>query len=220
MRVPRQKSAEAKNKPIMHELGEREHDALLPPAKRKKIGGGVTKIADEEADPSPREWKTKRTMPEFRAETLDDFYKPCPNYRLPVELGAFSFDEKGTFRHDRSEQRYYHPPSHSSRVSLDLKVGYKGYIPKEKSGAPDLGPILRWISLNGHCFRPRNEPLSPNNGTAASSTAETTSSVERPLSQQQQQQGATPSERLAYVLSKHNSLAKFITTGTLFAYFD
>jgi RAT1-interacting protein len=153
----------------MHEFGDRErdHESLLPPAKRTKIGGNSARIAAEETE-TTRERKTRRTtMPEFRAETLDDFYKPCPNYRLPAELGAFSFDDKGVFQHDRSQLRYYNPPNQPSRLSMDLKVGYDGYVPKEKSGSPDLGPILRWISLNGHCFRPRNEPLSPNNGTSA-----------------------------------------------------
>ena len=164
---------QAKEQAIMHEFGDRERDneSLLLPAKRKKIDGNSARTTAEEAETS-RERKTpyKRmatTLPEFRAETLDDFYKPCPNYRLPAELGAFSFDDKGVFQHDRSELRYYNPPSQPSRLSMDLKVGYNGYVPKEKSGAPDLGPILRWISLNGHCFRPRNEPLSPNNGTSA-----------------------------------------------------
>ena len=152
----------------MHEFGDggREYEALPPPAaKRKKISrdaaGPVPNLA------LPREPQVRRTMSEFRAEALDDFYKPCPNYRLPAELGAFSFDEKGVFRHDRSQLRYYSSPGQTSRLAMDLKVGYDGYVPKEKSGAPDLGPILRWISLNGHCFRPRNEPLSPNNGTTA-----------------------------------------------------
>ena len=150
----------------MHEFGdrEREYESLLPPAKRKKIGGADARIAGEVG--APRQRKTKRMMPEFRAETLDDFYKPCPNYRLPAELGAFSFDDKGAFLHDRSQLRYYNPPSQASRLAFDLKVGYDGYVPKEKSGAPGLGPILRWISANGHCFRPRSEPLSPNNGTS------------------------------------------------------
>ena len=165
----------------MHEFGDREkeYESLPPPAKRKKIVGGSAGIAEETE--TSRERKTKRMMPEFRAETLDDFYKPCPNYRLPAELGAFSFDEKGVFKHDRSQLRYYNPPGHPSRLSMDLKVGYDGYVPKEKSGAPDLGPILRWISTNGHCFKPRNEPLSPNNGTSAdpASAGETAVSNER-----------------------------------------
>ena len=148
----------------MHEIGDREkeYEALLPAVKRKKISGNASRSAEAARGP-----KTRRTMSEFRAETLDDFYKPCPNYRLPAELGAFSFDEKGAFLHDRSQLRYYNPPGQTSRLSMDLKVGYGGYLPKEKSGTPELGPILRWISLNGHCFRPRNEPLSPNNGATS-----------------------------------------------------
>lgn len=151
----------------MHE-GERDYYDL-PAAKRKKITGDAQNV-DVESETS-RERKTTRMMPEFRAESLDDFYKPCPNYRLPVELGAFSFDDEGKFCHDRSQLRYYNPPSQTSRLSMDLKVGYDGFVPNAKSGAPDLEPILRWISVNGRCFKPRSEPLSPNNGTTVGSTA-------------------------------------------------
>ena len=151
----------------MHEERERDVDAedlLLPVAKRKKITGDAR---DNSAKRSHGR-TTTRTMSEFPASSLDDFYKPCPNYRLPMELGAFSYDAEGAFCHDRSQLRYYNPPSQPSRLFMDLKVGYDGYVPKAKSGCPDLEPILRWISFNGHCFRPRNEPLSPNNnGTAA-----------------------------------------------------
>ena len=156
----------------MHEAGRDQYDSsLLPAAKRKKIAGGGQSAADESE--TSRERKTTRTMPEFRAESLDEFYKPCPNYRLPVELGAFSFDSEGKFCHDRSQLRYYNPPSQMSKllIQMDLKVGYNEFVPKEKSAAPDLGPILRWISINGHCFRPRSEPLSPNNGISADSAA-------------------------------------------------
>ena len=156
----------------MHEAERDRHDgSLLPAAKRKKIAGGEQQSVDE-AETS-RERQTTRTMPEFRAESLDDFYKPCPNYRLPVELGAFSFDDEGKFCHDRSQLRYYHPPCQVSKLlmPMDLKVGYEKFVPKAKSGAPDLEPILRWITVNGHCFKPRNEPLSPNNGTSVDSSA-------------------------------------------------
>ena len=148
-------------------------DPLLPLTKRKKSSGDASQN-EEYLEMSRDPTRSTRTMPEFRAESLDDFYKPCPNYRLPAELGAFSFDEKGTFRLDRSQLRYYNPPSQVSRLSMDLKVGYDGYVPKEKSGSPELGPILRWISVNGNCFRPRCEPLSPNNGTTGDQAASTT----------------------------------------------
>ena len=154
----------------MHgEEKDRYEDSLLPETKRRKIiGDAAQNVGDRESSHVQRSTAT-RTMPEFRAESLDDFYKPCPNYRLPAEIGAFSFDDKGIFRHDRSQLRYYNPPSQVSRLSFDLKVGYEGFVPKEKSGAADLEPILRWISVNGNCFRPRSEPLSPNNGVVSDS---------------------------------------------------
>ena len=144
-------------------------EAILPPAaKRDKIAGGAALREEKTVKELPRESKM---MPEFRAETLDDFYKPCPNYRLPAEIGAFSFGDDGAFCLDRSQLRYYNPPSQMSRLSMDLKVGYDGYIAKEKSGAADLEPILRWISVNGQCFKPKSEPLSPNNGISIDPTA-------------------------------------------------
>ena len=168
---------------MVHEFGDRRREyealdeALLPQAKRSKIAGGAVKRAEEAAAAEPP--RERRMMPEFRAETLDDFYKPCPNYRLPAEIGAFSFDEEGTFCLDRSQMRHYNPPSQTSRLSMDLKVGYDGYVPKEKSGAANLGPILRWISVNGHCFKPRSEPLSPNNGASVDTAPNAAHSNER-----------------------------------------
>lgn len=161
------------NKPAMHEW-ESNHPLFQPSAKRIKIAGETQGVDESETS---RDRRSPQTMPEFRAESLDDFYKPCPNYRLPVELGAFSFDDEGRFCHDRSQLRYYNPPSHTSRLSMDLKVGYEAYIPKPKSGSPNLEPILRWISINGHCFRPKSEPLSPNNGTTTAATAATVPAV-------------------------------------------
>lgn len=150
-------------------MQERDGDAeyLLPPAaKRKKFSG---EGSDSEEQLRERE-STMLPMAEFPASSLDDFYKPCPSYRLPLELGAFSFNDKGEFCHDRSQLRYYSPPSQTPRLALDLKVGYEGYEPKPDSGVAHVEPILKWISLNGHCFRPRSDPLSPNNGAVSTST--------------------------------------------------
>ena len=154
---------------MAHEFGDRKREyealdeALLPQAKRTKISGGAVDVQRaEEAEP-------RKVMPEFRAETSD---KPCPNYRISAEIGAFSFDEEDKFCFDRSQLRYYNPPSHTSRLSMDLNVGYDGYVPREKTGRPgDLKTILRWISVNGHCFKPRSEPLLPNNGSSVDTAA-------------------------------------------------
>lgn len=157
--------------PIMHGWGDDKYPrSFQPAAKRMRTAGEAQSLDESETS---RERKSPQMMPEFRAEGLDDFYKPCPNYRLPVELGVFSFDDEGKFCHDRSQLRYYNPPSQTSRLSMDLKVGYDEFIPKAKSGAPNLEPILRWICVNGHCFRPRSEPLSPNNGITTAETSAT-----------------------------------------------
>ena len=98
-------------------------------------------------------------MAEFPVSNLEDFYKPCPNYRMPVEQGAFSKDGEGAYHLDRSQLRYF---SHSSRVTMDLKVGYEDYVPKlENVPADGLQPILKWISSNGEYFRPKVHPKSP-----------------------------------------------------------
>ena len=138
---------------MAHESGDRkrEYEALLLLQAAQR--------AEEAAAAEPR-----KVMSEFRAETS---HRPCPNYRILEEIGAFSYDEEDKFCLDRSQLRYYNPPSHTSRLSMDLKVGYDGYVPRKGTGRPgDLEPILRCISVNGHCFKPRSEPLSPNNGSS------------------------------------------------------
>ena len=145
--------------PKMFEERERGTAGDAPPAaKRKRVSNDACE--QDGPEKSLHERKVALTACEFPASSLDDFYKPCPHYRLPVELGAFSFDRHGVFCHDRSQRRYFHPPSHPPKFVIDLKVGYDSFKPKNND-PPSLEPILRWISLNGHCFRPRLEPLSP-----------------------------------------------------------
>lgn len=105
---------------------------------------------------------------EFPLRSLEDFYKDCPTYRLPVEIGSFSLDNKGKQLLDRSQLRYYvAPPPHSSssnRLNFDLKLGYDKYVPTPRSVPSEkLNPILRWVASNGDCFRPKPfSPKSPN----------------------------------------------------------
>ena len=114
---------------------------------------------------------------EFPVRNLEDFYKPCPNYRLPMELGSFSLDAKSRVRLDRSQVRYYTPPLTTTRVMLDLRVGYDRFVPKKENvPANKLNPILEWINGNGDCFRPRTQPLSPPTLTSSASTATQSSS--------------------------------------------
>ncbi len=98
---------------------------------------------------------------EFPLRNLEDFYKDCPTYRLPVEVGSFSLDNQGKQQLDRTQLRYYFsPPAISSRLNFDLKVGYDKFVPSPRSVPSDkLNPILRWIAMNGDCFRPK--PFSP-----------------------------------------------------------
>ena len=109
---------------------------------------------------------------EFPVRNLEDFYKPCPNYRLPMEIGSFSHDTKGKVQLDRSQLRYYTPPQVATRVMYDLRVGYDKFVPKKGNvPANKLDPILEWINGNGDCFRPRTQPLSPPNVSSSSSSS-------------------------------------------------
>ena len=92
----------------------------------------------------------QKIMAEFPVRDLSKFYGPSPDYRLPVEQGAFSTDGKGAYLPDRSQLRYY---SHPSRLNLDLKVGYDDYVSKLMANVPDgLQPVLMWIKSNQESF--------------------------------------------------------------------
>ena len=103
-----------------------------------------------------------RDKTEFPVTSLDDFYKHCPTYRLPSELGAFSLDKEGRVQLDRSQLHYYVLPAHPTRPNFDLNIGFAQFCPKKENvPANKLDPILRWISCHGDSFRPRAQPLSP-----------------------------------------------------------
>lgn len=166
-------------------------DDLPPPAKKARL----LKTQDSIASSASRttfsppssinvHGKTTTTMPagfvcEFPVRNLEDFYKPCPNYRLPMEIGSFSLDAKGKVQLNRSQLRHYTPPLATTRVMLDLRVGYDKFVPKKENvPANKLDPILEWINGNGDCFRPRTQPLSPPNlSSSSSSTAPPPSSL-------------------------------------------
>lgn len=134
-------------------------DDLLPPsAKRQK-----QEVSNASSKPVNTALQRPSLTSEFPVRGLEDFYKPCPTYRLPMEVGAFSIDGKGTLHLDRSQLRYYTPPPQGTRPNFDLRVGYDKYVPKKENvPANKLNPILRWINSNGDCFRPHSNPKSPN----------------------------------------------------------
>lgn len=115
---------------------------------------------------------------EFPVRNLEDFYKPCPNYRLPMEVGSFSLNAKGKVQLDRSQLRYYTPPLTTTRVMLDLRVGYDKFVPKKENvPANKLNPILEWINGNGDCFRPRTQPLSPPHLASTTTASQSSSGI-------------------------------------------
>jgi len=141
-------------------------EMMAPPPKRLEIDGNnsvqvPSQIQSKQQPCRPSTGQTRALQSEFPLRNLEDFYKACPSYRLPVEIGAFSINEKGQQLLDRSELRYFSPPSHPTR--MDLKVGYEKYVPSKRNVPADkLNPILRWVNANGDCFRPKTSgPKSP-----------------------------------------------------------
>ena len=114
-----------------------------PSPKRPKV------YAEDEAHQQPA--KPSGKISDFVVSRLDDFYKPNPPFRLPVEIGSFSFNDKGGLQLDRSGLRYY---THTTKLGFDLKVGYDSYKPKLNQ-TPDLTVILNWLSHNWNCFLPK-----------------------------------------------------------------
>ena len=143
--------------------------ALLPPtAKRSRLGVEGDGVSHQIPPRKPSQLGSHQgnhIMSEFPVRNLEDFYKDCPPYRLPVEIGSFSLDNKGKQVLDRSQLRYFSPPPPhlSSRLNFDLMLGYDKYVPSPRSVPSEkLNPILRWVANNGDCFRPKQfSPKSP-----------------------------------------------------------
>lgn len=115
----------------------------------------------------PTSTQDNHVKSEFPIRSLEDFYKDCPTYRLPVEIGSFSIDSQGKQLLDRSQLRFFSPPPPPTpRLNFDLRLGYDKYVPSPQSvPAEKLIPILRWVASNGDCFRPKPfSPKSPNKG--------------------------------------------------------
>lgn len=86
---------------------------------------------------------------DFVVTNLENYYKSNPPFRLPTEVGCFSFDEEGRQVLGRGGLRSYSQPS---RLGLDLNVGYDGYQPKAKTNVADLAQLLTWISYKWDVF--------------------------------------------------------------------
>lgn len=127
----------------------------IPPPKKPRIEG--SRHLDERTQ-GPRDERTQGPR-EFPVRELQEFYKDCPAYRLPVELGCFSLDSRGKYVDGRHQLRLYAPPG---KLNLDLSVGWSEFVPKKCSvPTSKLDPILRWIVHNGHQFLPKANPKSP-----------------------------------------------------------
>ena len=179
-----------------------EQPVLLPPSKRQKLD------LEEVIRPQPKPaWNQGQLQPttvqlgpaseiksEFPLRSLEDFYKTCPTYRLPVEIGCFSLDEKGKQQLDKSQLRYFiHSLPHTSRLNFDLKLGYDKYIRNDRNVPSDkLNPILRWVAVNGECFRPKVfSPKSPEK-VESGYEGETNGSTADPGRRVSVEEGVTP----------------------------
>ena len=96
------------------ERAEEGHPDLLPPAKRPRVEPDLIQ-GTENARKPPASKQPLQTV-EFPLFNLEDFYKPCPSYRLPVEIGAFSINGTGELRLDRSQLKYYAPPGRLNQI--------------------------------------------------------------------------------------------------------
>ena len=81
-----------------------------------------------------------------------NFQGPFPFFRQPKEIGSFSQDDFRKFQHDKSQQKYYCPPSDSENVHFDLRVGYKQCIRRDENVKEYLDDLLRWINHNKQKF--------------------------------------------------------------------
>ncbi|XP_041363441.1 decapping and exoribonuclease protein-like isoform X2 [Gigantopelta aegis] len=89
----------------------------------------------------------------FCCMSRDDFDKPFPYFRKPVENGYFSKDRAGTFLHDKSLLRFYYVPNNYENVCFDLKRGYRNLIKKDETKKEYLDDLLRWVMLNYKKFQ-------------------------------------------------------------------
>lgn len=118
----------------------------VPSSKRSKIC--------KEEDSRHQQLARKMSLPkcsDFMVSHLEDFYKPNPPFRLPVEIGSFSFDSEGEMVLDRSGLRYFFQPP---KLGLNLKVGFDQFE-RKLNQTPNLNAILTWVSHNWNCFLPK-----------------------------------------------------------------
>ena len=95
----------------------------------------------------------------FCCLSKNDFDKPFPQFRKPVENGCFSQDDTGTFLHDKSRLRFYYAPSDFENVCFDLKNGYSSMIKKDETKKYYLDDLLKWVMFNRKLFRLEVENL-------------------------------------------------------------
>lgn len=93
----------------------------------------------------------------FSLERLEDFNKPFPSYRQPVEIGCFSIDGDRKLLRNKSQLKYYSAPK---KLNLPLSSGYESCIDKKDSREEGIVLLLEWITYNSQCFQPQSPSAS------------------------------------------------------------
>ena len=132
-------------------------------AKRRKLAEEENASSRREPPSRPAPLKTS----EFLVADLEEFYKPFPSYRLPLEIGAFLHDEQGRVHMDRSQlathiQLYTRRPSARARARPHLG-SLRSRMPniqrQQKHAPPGLGIRecldSRSCARTASCFKPR-----------------------------------------------------------------
>ena len=75
-----------------------------------------------------------------------------PYFRQPKEIGSFSQDHERHFQNDRSQLKFYCPPSDLHSCEFDLQAGYDNFIRRDENVKEYLNDLLRWIQTHRDSF--------------------------------------------------------------------
>ncbi|CAI2173061.1 999_t:CDS:10, partial [Funneliformis geosporum] len=87
--------------------------------------------------------KTANPVPnvhKFPIYPLKRFNTTCVEFKQPVEITSFSYDENRQLHMDDRELRYYYPPN--LEKDFNLSAGYENFIQRENQGAEPIHSLL------------------------------------------------------------------------------
>ncbi|XP_005110922.2 decapping and exoribonuclease protein [Aplysia californica] len=97
----------------------------------------------EAAGPSQR--STSRARLSALSTDPSNYNKSFPDFTEPREIGKFSIDAEGEFRHDAHQLKIYCSPQNPGRCQFDLTVGIDNMILREEIYTEKFKSVLRWI---------------------------------------------------------------------------